>query len=87
MLRRERGQGGNQRDVQLARRFEELPLTRWSAQKGFEQLVLAIILNLPLREPTVLSARAARKILRSGDRGYRDRHRAHYRRCDRGGGR
>lgn len=34
-------------DVQLARRFEEFPLPRWSAEEGFEQLVLAIIRNLP----------------------------------------
>ena len=40
-------------DVQLARRFEEFPLPRWSAEEGFEQLVLAIIRNLPLRQPTV----------------------------------
>jgi hypothetical protein len=36
-------------DVQLARRFEEYPLPRWSADENFEQLVLAIIRNLPLR--------------------------------------
>jgi hypothetical protein len=36
-------------DVQLARRFEEFRLSRWSAEEGFEQLVLAIIRNLPLR--------------------------------------
>jgi hypothetical protein len=54
-------------DVQLARRFEEFPLSRWSAEEGFEQLVLAIIRNLPLREPTVLSARAARRILQVTD--------------------
>jgi hypothetical protein len=54
-------------DVQLARRFEEFPLPRWSAEEGFEQLVLAIIRNLPLRQPTVLSARAVRKILQVTD--------------------
>jgi hypothetical protein len=54
-------------DVQLARRFEELPLGRWSADEGFEQLVLAIIRNLPLRQPTVLSARSVRKILQVTD--------------------
>jgi hypothetical protein len=42
-------------------------LPRWSAGEGFEQLVLAIIRNLPLREPTVLSARAMRKILQVTD--------------------
>ena len=54
-------------DVQLARRFEEFPLARWSADEGFEQLVLAIIRNLPLRQPTVLSARAVRKVLQVTD--------------------
>ena len=50
-------------DVQLARRLEEFPLSRWSAEEGFEQLLLAIIRNLPLRQPSVLSARAARRVL------------------------
>lgn len=50
-------------DVQLARRFEEFPLARWAAEEGFEQLVLAILRNLPLRQPTVLSARTVRKTL------------------------
>lgn len=54
-------------DVQLARRFEEFPLARWSAEEAFEQLVLAITRNLPLRQPTVLSARALRKILQATD--------------------
>ena len=48
-------------DVQLARRFEEYPLPRWSADEGFEQLVLAIVRNLPLRQPSMLSARAVRR--------------------------
>ena len=50
-------------DVQLARRFEEYPLPRWSADENFEQLILAIIRNVPLREPSALSARAIRRIL------------------------
>ena len=50
-------------DVQLARRFEEFPLTRWSADDEFEDLVLAIVRNLPLRNPTMLSARAMRRLL------------------------
>ena len=54
-------------DVQLARRFEEFPLPRWSAEEGFEQLVVAIIRNLPLRQPTVLSARAVRRMLQVTD--------------------
>ena len=36
-------------DVQLARRFDALSLPRWTADKDFEQLVLAIVRNLPLR--------------------------------------
>ena len=54
-------------DVQLARRFEEFPLPRWSADSEFEHLLLAIVRNLPLRQPTVLSARAVRKILQVTD--------------------
>ncbi len=54
-------------DVQLARRFDEFPLPRWSAEEGFEQLVVAIIRNLPLRQPTVLSVRAVRRILQVTD--------------------
>jgi hypothetical protein len=50
-------------DVQLARRFEEFPLPRWSADVDFEQLVLAIIRNLPLRQSSTLSARALRRVL------------------------
>jgi hypothetical protein len=51
-------------DVQLARRFEEYPLPRWSAEESFEQLILAIIRNLPLRHPSVLSVPTVRRILR-----------------------
>ncbi len=54
-------------DVQLARRQEEFPLTRWAADDAFEDLVLAIIRNLPLRNPTVLSARAMRRMLQVTD--------------------
>ncbi len=53
--------------MQLARRFDEFPLPRWSAEEGFEQLVVAIIRNLPLRQPTVLSVRAVRRILQVTD--------------------
>jgi hypothetical protein len=54
-------------DVQLARRFEEFPLTRWSANEEFEDFILAIIRNFPLRNPTVLSARAMRRLLQVTD--------------------
>ena len=50
-------------DVQLARRFDVLTLPRWSADEEFEQFVLAIIRHLPLRKPSLLSARALRRIL------------------------
>ena len=50
-------------DVQLARRFEEYQLFRWSAEESFEQLILAILRNLPLRHPSVLSVRSVRRIL------------------------
>ena len=53
--------------VQLARRFDALSLPRWTANKEFEQLVLAIIRNLPLREPSVLTVRGLRHILQTCD--------------------
>jgi hypothetical protein len=50
-------------DVQLARRFDAVILPRWTAGKEFEQLVLAIVRNLPLREPSVLTVKGLRRIL------------------------
>ena len=50
-------------DVQLARRLDVINLPRWTANKEFEQLVLSIIRNFPLRQPSVLTARGLRRIL------------------------
>ena len=50
-------------DVQLARRFDELTLPRWSADAQFEALIISILRNMPLREPTVLAAKSLRRIL------------------------
>ncbi len=50
-------------DVQLARRFDAVTLPRWTAGKEFEQLVLAIVRNLPLREPSVLTVKGLRCVL------------------------
>jgi len=50
-------------DVQLARRFEELTLPRWSADPHYEALIISILRNMPLREPTVLSLKSLRRIL------------------------
>ncbi len=50
-------------DVQLARRFDTVTLPRWTAGKEFEQLVLAIVRNLPLREPSVLTVKGLRRVL------------------------
>ena len=49
-------------DVQLARRFDAVTLPRWTG-KEFEQLVLAIVRNLPLREPSVLTVKGLRRVL------------------------
>jgi hypothetical protein len=38
-------------------------LPRWSANEEFGQLVLAIVRNLPLRQPSVLTPRGLRRIL------------------------
>ena len=48
-------------DVQLARRFDELTLPRWSADAQFEALIISILRNMPLREPTVLAAKSLRQ--------------------------
>jgi hypothetical protein len=50
-------------DVQLARRFDAVTLPRWAAGKEFEQLVLAIVRNLPLREPSVVTVKGLRRVL------------------------
>lgn len=52
-------------EVQLARRFDAVSLPRWTAGKEFEQLVLAIVRNLPLREPSVLTVKGLRQILQT----------------------
>ena len=54
-------------DVQLARRFDSVSLPRWVAGKEFEQLVLAIVRNLPLKEPSVLTVKGLRRILLASD--------------------
>ncbi len=54
-------------DAQLARRFDELTLTRWSSTPAFEELMISILRNLPLREPSVLSALSLRRILQITD--------------------
>jgi hypothetical protein len=52
-------------DVQLARRFDAVSLSRWIAGKEFEKLVLAIVRNLPLREPSALTVKGLRRILQT----------------------
>ncbi len=47
-----------QGDVQLARRFDVLTMPRWSADETFEELVRAILRNQPMRERSVLTAKA-----------------------------
>jgi hypothetical protein len=56
-------------DVQLARCFDSVSLPRWLAGKEFEQLVLAIVRNLPLKEPSVLTVKGLRRILLASDGG------------------
>lgn len=51
-------------DVQLARRFDVVTLPRWKADDEFQQLVLAILRNLPLRRPSILTARGLKRTLR-----------------------
>ena len=41
-------------DVQLARRFDELTLQRWSADTQFEALIISILRNMPSASPRSL---------------------------------
>jgi hypothetical protein len=50
-------------DVQLARRTDELALPLWTGNEEFEALVASILRNLPLRNSSLLSARALRRML------------------------
>jgi hypothetical protein len=54
-------------DVQLARRFEQLTLSRWAANEQFEALIGSILRNMPLRQPSVLTPNALRRILQITD--------------------
>ena len=54
-------------DVQLARRFEQLTLSRWAANEQFETLVASILRNTPLQQPSVLTPKALRRILQITD--------------------
>jgi hypothetical protein len=56
-----------QGDVQLARRFDVLMMPRWSADETFEELVRAILRNQPMREKSVLTAKALRHIFVATD--------------------
>jgi hypothetical protein len=54
-------------DVQLARRFDVITLPRWKANDDFQQLILAIVRNFPLRQPSLLTAVGLKRILRVTD--------------------
>jgi len=54
-------------DVQLARRFEQMTLSRWAANEQFEALVVSILRNSPLRQPSVLTPKSLRHILQVTD--------------------
>jgi hypothetical protein len=56
-----------QGDVQLARRFDVLTMPRWSADEPFEELVRAILRNQPMREKSILTAKALRHIFVTTD--------------------
>jgi chromosomal replication initiation ATPase DnaA len=50
-------------DVQLARRFDELTLSRWQGDEEFEELVVTILRHLPLKLASQISAQALRQVL------------------------
>jgi hypothetical protein len=54
-------------DVQLARRLDEVLLPRWQGDEEFQELVVAIVRNLPLKEKSQVSARALRQVLQLTD--------------------
>lgn len=54
-------------DVQLARRFQEYSLPRWSADDAFQDLVVNILRSFPLRKPSMLSSRALKALLQLCD--------------------
>ena len=54
-------------DVQLARRLDELLLPRWQGDEEFQELVVAIVRHLPLKEKSQISARALRHVLQLTD--------------------
>jgi hypothetical protein len=54
-------------DVQLARRFEEFPLTRWQGNEEFQDLIVAILRHLPMKLKSHISARALRHVLQITD--------------------
>ena len=54
-------------DVQLARRFDAFLLPRWSTNEEFENFVRAVLRNLPLRLPSVLTVESLRQILDVSD--------------------
>jgi Bacterial TniB protein len=56
-----------QGDVQLARWFDVLTMPRWAADEAFEDLVRAILRNQPMRERSVLTAKALRHIFLTTD--------------------
>jgi hypothetical protein len=54
-------------DVQLARRFREYTLPRWQADEDYQNLVINVLRNLPLKRPSQLSARALKALLSQCD--------------------
>ena len=54
-------------DARLARRFEELQLTRWQGNEAFQALIFAILRHLPLKLASQISSRALRHVLQSSD--------------------
>ena len=54
-------------DVQLARRFEELILPRWQGDEEFQELIVAVLRHLSLKDASQISARALRQVLQATD--------------------
>ena len=54
-------------DVRLARRLDQLVLTRWRADQEFQELITAILRGLPLKRPSALSPHSLRHLARITD--------------------
>ncbi len=54
-------------DPQLTRRFRFEELPAWQSDAGFQALVISVVRSLPLREPSVFTARSLNALIKHSD--------------------